>query len=123
MSIVVSHGIRAAEFGARISADERAALLRSGRVALATPITAKGLPPKTRLLKGYATSRRGPKRVVYLLAVDDGTLFLLFYRGKNDPIGENVSHKKPAFTTQLGKHLDFLLEDLTAKKFDVIITE
>lgn len=120
MAIIISHQIRAVGFGAKISSDEQAALIRSSRVALATPITAKGLPPKTRLLKGYATSKRGPKRVVYLLAVDDGTLFLLFYRGKNDPVGENVGHKSPMFTKQLGKHLDFLLADLAAKKFDVI---
>jgi hypothetical protein len=123
MPIVVSHQIRAAEFGAKISADDQAALLRSGRIALVTPITARGLPPKTRLLKGYATSKRGPKRVLYLLAVEDGTLFLLFYRGKNDPLGQNVSHKNPAFVRQLEKHLDLLLTDLAAKNFDLIKTE
>ncbi|MBC8040312.1 MAG: hypothetical protein H7Y06_07205 [Opitutaceae bacterium] len=123
MSIIVSHQIRDAEFGSKIPADALKALLRSGRVALATPITSRGLPPKTRLLKGYTTSPQGPRRVVYLLAVDDGTLFLLFYRGKNDDVGSNVSHKNPAFTKQLEKHLDFLLADLAAKKFDVIKTE
>jgi len=54
--------------------------------------------------------------------VDDGTLFLLFYRGKNDAVGENISPKNPAFTKQLEKHLDFLQSDLTTGKFDVIKT-
>lgn len=123
MPIVVSHQIRAAEFGAKIPADALKALLRSARVALTTPITGKGLPPKTRLLKAYATSSQGPRRIVYLLAIDDGTLFLLFYRGKNDAVGENITHKNSAFTRQLEKHLDFLKADLVAKKFDVIKTE
>lgn len=122
MSLVVSHQIRQKEFGAKIPADDLAALLRSARVALATPIAGKGLPPGTRLIKGYATTPKGPRRVVYLLAMDDGTLFLLFYRGKNDSVGENISPKNPAFTKQLEKHLAFLHDDLTAGKFDVIKT-
>ncbi|HEY9249409.1 MAG TPA: hypothetical protein VIO38_09770 [Rariglobus sp.] len=122
MGIVISHQIRAVEFGAKIPADALRALLRSARIALATPITSKGLPPKTRLLKGYATSSQGPRRIVYLLAVDDGTLFLLFYRSKNDVVGQNVSPKNPAFVRQLKKHLDLLLADLAAKNFDVIKT-
>lgn len=123
MAIVISHQIRAAEFGTKIPPDALKALLRSGRIALATPITSKGLPPKTRLLKGYATSSQGPRRVVYLLAVDDGTLFLLFYRGKTDAVGKNVSHKNPAFLKQLEKHLALLQEDLLSKNFDVIKSE
>jgi hypothetical protein len=119
MAVVVSHQIRAVEFGAKIPADALKALIRAARVALTTPIASKGLPPKTRLLKGYATSAQGPRRIVYLLAVEDGTLFLLFYRSKNDAVGENVSPKNPAFAKQLEKHLDFLLTDLAAKKFDV----
>lgn len=89
-------------------------------MALATPISAKGLPPKTRLLKGYATTARGPRRVVYLLAVEDGALFLLFYRPKNDPVGANVSHQNPAFVKALGQHLDLLQADLLAGNFDLL---
>ena len=37
--------------------------------------------------------------------MDDGTVFLIFYRGKNDPADENISPKNPAFTKQLEKHL------------------
>jgi hypothetical protein len=123
MPLVVSRQIRQAEFGAKIPPADLAALLRSTRVALATRIAAKGTPRGTRLLKGYATTPRGPRRVVYLLAVEDGTLFLLFYRGKNDPVGENISPKNPVFTRQLEKHLDLLQADLSGKKFDVIETE
>lgn len=120
MPLVVSHQIRAREFGVKIPDIDRRALLRSSRVALTTPISAKGLPPRTRLLKGYATTARGPRRVVYLLAVEDGALFLLFYRTKNDPVGANVSHQNPAFVKQLGKHLDLLQADLLAGAFDTL---
>ncbi|MCS6247830.1 MAG: hypothetical protein H2173_10140 [Opitutus sp.] len=120
MPIVVSHRIRQKEFGAKIPRADTNALLRTARVALATPIAAKGLPAKTRLLKGYATTPNGPRRVVYLLGVEDGTLFLLFYRDKNDPVGQNISPQNPAFSKQLEKHLAFLLSDLTTNEFDVI---
>ena len=123
MPIIVSHQIRQKEFGAKIPADDLQALRRSARIALATPISSKGLPPKTRLLKGYATSAKGPRRVVYLLAVDDGTLFLLFYRSKTDSVGANVSPKNSAFSKQLEKHLDLLHSDLASGDFDKIETQ
>src|SRR5690606_25380046 len=105
MPLVISHSIRAQEFGKRLSNADRNVLIRSARVALATDIAAKGLPPATRLLKAYATSPQGPRRIAYLLAVEDGTLFLLFYRDKNDEVGANLTSKNPAFIKQLHKHL------------------
>lgn len=122
MSLVVSHQIRQKEFGANIPTADLAALLRSARVALAAPIAGKGLPPGTRLIKGYATTPNGPRRVVYLLATEEGTLFLLFYRGKNDSVGENISPKNPAFTRQLERYLALLHADLSTGEFDVIKT-
>ena len=112
MSLIVSHKIRQREFGANISADELDILNRSTRVALATPIAGKGLPAGTRLLKAYATTSQGPRRIVYLLAVDDGSLFLLFYRDKGDEVGANITPKNPAFAAQLKKHLSLLASDI-----------
>ena len=120
MPVVVSHQIRKKEFGARIPPGDIQAILRAGRAALATPLAAKGLPPRTRLLKGYATSANGPRRIVYLLAVEDGTLFLLFYRDKNDPVGKNIAAKNPAFVEQLKKHLALLHADIEGGKFDML---
>lgn len=120
MPIIVSHQIRKKEFGPRIPPEVKSVLVRSAKVALATPIASKGLPPSTRLLKAYATSPDGPRRIVYLLAVDDGSLFLLFYRDKNDPVGSNISPKNPDFTSQLKKHLALLLADIESGKFDEI---
>jgi hypothetical protein len=120
MSIVVSQKIRAQEFGREIPAEARDVLVRAARVCLATPLASQGLPAGTRLLKAYATSSHGPRRIVYLLAVDEGDLFLLFYRDKNDPVGENVSPKNPAFQKQLKKHLRLLREDIEANRFEVL---
>ena len=120
MALIVSHGIRDQEFGSAIPEEARVILQRTARVALATPIASRGLPPGTRLLKAYATSARGPRRVVYLLAVEASDLFLLFYRDKGDAVGANVSSKNPAFCKQLRKHLALLLEDIKANRVDVI---
>ena len=120
MAIVISHQIRDREFGAAIPKEAREIILRTARVALATPIASPGLPPGTRLLKVYATSARGPRRLVYLLAVEAADLFLLFYRDKGDAVGANVSPKNPAFSTQLKKHLALLSEDIKTNRVDVI---
>jgi hypothetical protein len=123
MGIVVSHRIRAKEFGAEIPAEAREVLVRSARIALTIPLAGKGLPPGTRLLKVYATSARGPRRIVYLLAVADGTLFLLFYRDKNDGLGANISPKNPVFAGQLKKYLALLKADIVAAHFEVLPLE
>lgn len=119
-TIIISRGIRDKEFGSAIPEEARDILQRTARVALATPIASRGLPPGTRLLKVYATSARGPRRVVYLLAVEATDLFPLFYRDKSDAVGANVSPKNPAFTTQLKKHLAPLQEDIKTNQVDVI---
>jgi hypothetical protein len=72
------------------------------------------------LLKAYANSAHGPRRVVYLPAVEATDLFLLFYRDKNDAVGANVSPKNPVFRTQLQKHLSLLHEDIKTNRVDVI---
>ncbi len=120
MKLVISRRIRKREFGRSIPADDLAVLRRTARIVLATPISGPGLPAGTRLLKTYGTSRSGPKRVIYLLAVVEGDLFLLFYRGKNDPIGANATAKNPAFKAELHKHLALLEEDIRAGELDLI---
>lgn len=123
MSIVVSHQIKKKEFGGELSQDCIKALKRSGRVALAAPIAGVAIPAKTRLLKGYATSAKGPRRVVYLLMVEDGTLFLLFFRDKNDSIGQNVSTQNPLFVKTLAKHLTMLESDIKTGNYEVLDTD
>ncbi len=122
MPLIISRQIRKREFGVTIPVNAKEVLLRSARVVLTTPISSKGLPAGTRLLKAYATSSKGPRRIVYLLSVDDGALFLLFYRDKNDEIGGNISPKNPAFGKQLKKHLALLKDDIVSGEIEVLET-
>ena len=112
MKVFISAQIRRKEFGRKVPAEDLPVITRSARAALGVPIVARSLPPHTRLIKAYATSKRGPKRIVYLLAVEDGDMFLLFYRGKNDAIGQNASMTNPAFRTALDKYLALLEADI-----------
>lgn len=114
MKVFLSAQIRRKEFGRTVPAEDLPVIARSARAALGVPIAARGLPPHTRLIKSYATSKRGPKRIVYLLAADDGDMFLIFYRGKNDPVGRNASMANPVFRAQLDKHLALLEADIAA---------
>jgi hypothetical protein len=123
MALIAAESIARKEFGGDIPADDVEVLRRSARVALATPLKGEGLPKGTRLLKAYATSARGPRRIVFLLAVEEGDLFLLFYRGKNDEIGKNITLANPAFRRQLNRHLDLLLQDIAAGRTQVINTD
>jgi hypothetical protein len=123
MALIVTESIARKEFGGDIPADDVEVLRRSARVALATPLKGEGLPKGTRLLKAYATSSRGPRRIVFLLAVEEGDLFLLFYRGKNDEIGKNITLANPAFRRQLNRHLDLLLQDIAAGRTQIIDTD
>lgn len=75
MAIIVGRRIRDREFGRKIPENDVEVPRRTARVALATPISGPGLPAGTRLLKAYATSENGPRRVVYLLAVEAGDFF------------------------------------------------
>jgi hypothetical protein len=120
MNIFVSRRILKREFGRAISADDLSVLRRTAKVVLATPIAGPGLPAGTRLLKAYGTARSGPKRVIYLLAVAEGELFLLFYRGKHDPLGANAAAKNPAFRTELHKYLALLEADIRTGAIDTV---
>jgi hypothetical protein len=120
MNLLVSRRILRREFRRTIPADDLSVLRRTAKIALATPISGSGLPSGTRLLKAYGTARSGPKRVIYLLAVADGDLFLLFYRGKNDPLGANASAKNPAFRGELHKYLALLEQDIRAGEIDIL---
>jgi hypothetical protein len=116
--VFLSAQIRRKEFGRTVPPDDLPVIARSARAALGVPIAARGLPPRTQLIKAYATSKRGPKRAVYLLAVDDSDLFLLFYRGKNDQVGRNTSMSNPAFRAALDKHLALLEADIAAGQIE-----
>jgi hypothetical protein len=123
MAVILARGILRREFGGEVHDDAHEVLLRAARTDLATPIGGTGLPPGTRLLKAYATSKGGARRIVFLLSTQDGDLFLLFYRGKNDRIGRNITIRNPEFKKQLLKHLDILRDDIETGNFDILTQE
>jgi hypothetical protein len=113
MPLVIAKAICKREFGSDTVPEQFIDVLnRSTTVDLATVIKGSKLPPASKLLKVYATSPEGARRIVHLLSVEDGTLFLLFFRDKNDPVGSNVTIHNKEFRRQLHKHLDLLARDL-----------
>lgn len=120
MRLVLTKSICEVEFGeASVPELHVEPLKRSCACELALPIKGEGLPKGSRLLKVYATSPEGARRIVHLLVVDDDTLFLLFYRDKKDAVGANINLKNPNFKKQLHKHLDLLQKDLEGGAFEV----
>jgi N-acetylmuramoyl-L-alanine amidase len=120
MSLIIGDSIRQKEFGTEIPEPDREVIIRSARVDLTTAIKGDQLPKGTRLLKTYATSPNGARRIIFLLEVEEGDLFLLFYRNKKDTVGTNMTIQNKAFKTQLDKHLNSLRDDLDAGTFEVV---
>lgn len=118
MKIHLSQQIRKREFGKLITKGDLEVLKRAARSAHSVSIAARNLPQGTRIIKSYATSPNGPRRIVFLLVVEDRDLFLLFYRGKNDAIGANISIENPRFRASLTKHLALLREDIDSGKIE-----
>lgn len=123
VSLFIAARIRKREFGKTIPKADRAALLEGARISLTEPIAGEGLPKGTKLLKAYATTPNGPRRILYLLVVAEEDLFVLFYRTKQDDLGANLSPKNPAFKRALAKQLELLREDIVADRIEEILPE
>lgn len=123
MALFISERIRQREFGREISAADKKALLEGARVCLGASIAGHGLPKGTRLLKAYATTKLGPRRILYLLVIQKKDLFVLFHRPKQDDVGANMSPKNPAFNSALTRHLDLLRDDLADGRIEEITPE
>lgn len=61
--------------------------------------------------------------MVHLLDVASGDVFFLFYRTKNDRIGENITIKNPEFKKKFQEYLAILFEDLKNDDFEVMEIE
>lgn len=120
MTLIIGNSIRRREFGDSIPNDDLEVIIRSAKAELTTPIKGGGIPKGTRLLKAYATSPKGARRIVFLMEVKGGDLFLLFYRDKKDKIGANITIKNKAFKSQLWKHMDDLFSDIQSGDFKII---
>ena len=123
MALFISERIRQREFGREISAADKKALLEGARVCLGASIAGHGLPKGTRLLKAYATTKPGPRRILYLLVIQKKDLLVLFHRPKQDDVGANMSPKNPAFNSALTRHLDLLRDDLADGRIEEITPE
>lgn len=120
MSLIIGDSIRQKEFGTEFPLPDREVIIRSARVDLTTAIKGDQIPKGTRLLKACATSPNGARRIVFLLEVEEGDLFLLFYRNKKDAVGGNMTIQNKTFKTQLDKHLNALRDDLDSGNFEVV---
>jgi hypothetical protein len=114
MRLFIGKSILKREFGGDLSAEDHGVFRRAVRPGLLLEIKGSGLPAKTKLLKGYATSRQGPRRIVCLLMVEKDDYFVLFFRRKGDPVGDNVSIRNPSFKVALDRHLALLRGDMLA---------
>ncbi len=123
MALFIAERIRKREFGREISSADKEILLEGARVCLTACIAGHGLPKGTRLLKAYATTKQGPRRILYLLVIQERDLFVLFYQTKQDDVGANMSPKNPAFNSALSKQLDLLRDDLAAGRIEEITPE
>lgn len=126
MDIIVPFSIRKKELAGTVS-DEAKKLFEKikERSELATTISAKGLPARTTLHKVYATTPDGARRLLFFCRHSaDAKLagspqaperwVLVFYRNKGDLVGDNMSHKNPAFVNQLEKNLTRALGDMVS---------
>lgn len=119
MTIVVSHGIRRKEFKRGVIPAEELKIIRDAYAeGIMTPIKGEALPKASRLVKIYVTTVAGAPRIVFLVDVPTDTGFFLMYRGKNDPIGGNITIKNPAFRACLRTYLDILERDIAEDAYE-----
>ncbi len=119
-SVIISHRIKKKEFRMGvIPPDDLNIILKSFDRGIFTIIKGDRLPRDSRLIKIYATTVAGARRIVFLVDAQSDTGFLLFYRSKQDKIGQNISIKNPVFKKTLQAYLDLLDGDLDSKSIDI----
>ncbi len=120
MNLIISHKIKKKEFKhGKITKIDLQKILNSFKKGIFTFINSKNLPKESHLVKVYATTISGAKRIVYLIdsITQDG--FFLFYRNKNDKIGKNISIKNPEFEKSLNTYLNLLNQDIEIGAYDI----
>jgi hypothetical protein len=118
MTVVIAHSIQRKEFKrGEIPASDLETILGGYSKGIAVPIKGEALPKGSRLIKLYSTTVGGARRIVFLVDVETDTGFFLFYRGKNDSIGKNITIQNPAFRKRLLHYLDLLHADIDMGNF------
>lgn len=116
MIVVIAQSIRNKEFKrGTIPPSDLSCIVQSYTEGIGVYIKGEKLPKGSRLLKVYATTTQGARRIVFLVDVALGTGFFLFYRSKDDPIGKNISIKNPHFKKALHAYIDLLQKDIVSK--------
>jgi len=119
MKVIIAHSIRKKEFKqGNIPPTDLETILTGFAGGISIAIKGESLPKGSRLIKIYATTVQGARRIVFLVDVQTNVGFFLFYRSKNDALGKNISIKNPAFKRQLLLYLDLLAADIAASRFD-----
>lgn len=95
-------------------------ILRACKKGLLTKIKGKDLPKASSLVKIYVTTIEGARRLVLVLDEKINVGYFLFFRKKDDRIGENISIKNPEFKKVLQQYLQFLDEDMEDGNFEII---
>lgn len=98
MIVVIAHSIRKKEFKrGEIPHDDLETILDGYAKGIVVTIKGEELPKGSRLVKLYVTTVAGARRIVFLVDVESGTGFFLFYRGKNDALVRTLRSKIPLF--------------------------
>jgi len=122
MAVIISHRIKRKEFKKGIiNKNDLQKILDGFSEGIFTVIKGEDLPKGSRLIKVYSTTVAGAKRIVYLVDVSNNDAFFLFYRGKNDKIGNNISINNPEFKKLLNTYLALLDGDIEVGAVDTPI--
>jgi len=124
MAVIIARSILKKERKQSQMADsDREVIIRAFEEGIGVSIKGESLPKGSRVLKVYASTVKGARRIVYLVDVSSGDEFFLFYRSKNDSIGENISIKNLAFKNTLLNYLELLDADIDRGEVDVYETK
>jgi hypothetical protein len=118
MKLVISHRIAKKEFKKGIPKVDFQIIVEALGKGIFKEIKGNNLPKASKLIKIYATTINGARRIVFLVDVLSGDAFFLLYRSKNDKIGRNITIQNPDFKKILLNYLDLLSGDLDLGDFD-----
>lgn len=120
MKIIFSKKIKRKELGSNPSKLDIEIILSSLKKWIFDKINWDNLPSNSNLIKIYMTTIAWARRIVFLVDNISWDVFFLFYRTKNDKIGENISIKNTEFKKKLNEYLEILFKDISEDNFEII---
>ncbi len=120
MALIISRRIKRKEFNRGIiTPNDFQTILEALQEGIYTIIKGENLPRGSRLIKIYATTVAGARRIVFLIDVASNDAFFLFYRSKKEKIGKNISIQNQEFRKTLHTYLGLLDADIEIDNVDV----